>query len=157
MTALKEATEEFLAQKRIAVAGVSRSSGQAANLVYKRLRDRGYTVFAVNPNAETVEGDHCYHDLSSIDGGVDGVVVATTPEVAEQVVHDCAELGIKRVWLHGSFGTGSRSDHAATYGREHGVRVIDGGCPCMFGKTADFGHRCMRGILTMTGGLPKEV
>lgn len=157
MTALKEATDEFLAQKRIAVAGVSRSSGQAANLVYKRLRDRGYSVFAVNPNADTVEGDHCYHDLKSIEGGVDGVVVATTPTVAEQVVHDCADLGIKRVWLHGSFGTGSRSDRATDYGREHGVQVIDGGCPCMFGTTADFGHRCMRGILSLTGGLPKEV
>jgi predicted CoA-binding protein len=157
MTALKEATNEFLSQKRIAVAGVSRSSGQAANLVYRRLRDRGYTVFPVNPNAETVEGDHCYHDLKSIEGGVEGVVVATTPAVADQVVHDCAELGIKRVWLHGSFGTGSVSDKAVVYGREHGVRVIAGGCPCMFGKTADTGHKLMRGILSLTRGLPKEV
>ena len=69
MAALREATEEFLAGKRIAVAGVSRSSGQAANLVYRRLRDRGYTVFAVNPNAETVEGDRCYSDLRSIPDG----------------------------------------------------------------------------------------
>jgi predicted CoA-binding protein len=159
MSALKEAAEEFLGQKRIAVAGVSRNpgSGQAANVVYRRLRDRGYSVFAVNPNADTVEGDRCYHDLRSIDGGVDGVVVATTPAVAEQVVADCAELGIKRAWLHGSFGTGSRSERATAYGREHGVQVIDGGCPCMFGKTADFPHRCMRGILSLTGGLPKEV
>jgi hypothetical protein len=157
MPALETKVHDFLAQKRIAVAGVSRSSGQAANLVYKRLRDRGYTVFAVNPNAETVEGDRCYHDLKSIEGGVDGVVVATTPTVAEQVVHDCADLGIERVWLHGSFGTGSRSDRATDYGREHGIQVIDGGCPCMFGKTADFGHQCMRGILSLTGGLPKEV
>ena len=114
MSALKEAAEEFLGQKRIAVAGVSRNpgSGQAANVVYRRLRDRGYSVFAVNPNADTVEGDRCYHDLKSIEGGVDGVVVATTPAVAEQVVVDCAELGIERAWLHGSFGTGSRSECA---------------------------------------------
>ena len=159
MTALEQAANEFLDQKRIAVAGVSRNpgAGEAANVVYRRLRERGYSVFAVNPNADTVEGDRCYHDLKSIDGGVDGVVVATTPAVAERVVTDCAELGIERVWLHGSFGTGSRSDRAASYGREHGVRVINGGCPCMFGKTADFPHRCMRRILGLTGGLPKEV
>ena len=95
MTALEQAANEFLAQKRIAVAGVSRNpgAGEAANVVYRRLRERGYSVFAVNPNADTVEGDRCYHDLKSIDGGVDGVVVATTPAVAEQVVADCAELG----------------------------------------------------------------
>ncbi len=158
MTALKEAAEEFLGGKRIAVVGVSRpDSGQAANIVYRRLRDRGYSVFAVNPNADAVEGDRCYHDLKSIEGGVDGVVVATTPTVAEQVVADCAELGIERVWLHAAFGTGSRSDKAADYGREHGVHVINGACPCMFGKTADFPHRCMRGMLRLTGALPKEV
>ena len=156
MAALREATEEFLAGKRIAVAGVSRSSGQAANLVYRRLRDRGYTVFAVNPNAETVEGDRCYSDLRSIPDGVDGVVVATTPSVAEGVVAECAELGIRRVWLHRSFGTGSVSERAVDYGREHGLQVIAGGCPCMFGKTADPGHRLMRGILGLTRGLPKD-
>ena len=157
MTALKEATEEFLAQKSVAVAGVSRSSGEAANLVYRRLRDRGYTVFAVNPNATTVEGDRCYPDLKSISEEIDGVVVATTPAVAERVVEECAELGIERVWLHRSFGTGSVSDKAVAYGREHGVHVIAGGCPCMFGKTADTGHKVMRGILNLTRGLPKEV
>jgi len=156
MATLKEATEEFLARKRIAVAGVSRSSGQAANLVYRRLRDRGHTVFAVNPNAETVEGDRCYADLKSIPDGVDAVVVATTPTVAERVVEECVELGIERVWLHRSFGTGSVSEKALAYGRAHGVQVIAGGCPCMFGHTADPGHRLMRGILTLTRGLPKE-
>ena len=157
MTALKEATEEFLGQKHVAVAGVSRSPKEAANLVYRRLRDRGYTVFAVNPNAETVEGDHCYRDLKSIPEKVDAVVVATTPAVAEDVVEECVELGIERVWLHRSFGTGSVSDKAVAYGREHGVKVIAGGCPCMFGKTADTGHKVMRGILGLTRGLPKEV
>lgn len=156
MTALSEAIDEFQAQNRIAVAGVSRNSGQAANTVYRRLRDRGYTVFAVNPNAETVEGDRCYPDLRSIPDGVDAVVVATTPAVAERLVEECVELGIERVWLHRSFGTGSVSEKAVAYGREHGLRVIGGGCPCMFGKTADPGHRLMRGILSLTRGLPKE-
>src|SRR3989304_8051418 len=124
MAALREATEEVRAGKRMAVAGVSRSSGQAANLVYRRLRDRGHTVFAVNPNAETVEGDRCYADLKAIPDGVDAVVVATTPAVAERVVEECVELGIERVWLHRSFGTGSVSKKALAFGREHGVQVI---------------------------------
>ena len=81
MQRIKEAAAEFLAGKRVAVTGVSRTAkDHGSNVVYKRLRERGYEVFAVNPNADEVEGDRCYHDLRSIPGGVDGVVIGTRPE-----------------------------------------------------------------------------
>src|SRR5215831_9928370 len=132
MQEIKEAAAEFLANKRVAVTGVSRQpKDHGSNVVYKRLRDRGYEVFAVNPNAEEVEGDRCYHDLRSIPDGVDAVVIATRPEIAETTMRECAELGIKRVWMHRGPGTGSVSALAASYGRDHGVTVIDGGCPLM--------------------------
>ena len=148
MTAIKQATSEFLAGKRVAVTGVSRSpKDHGGNVVYKRLRERGYEVFAVNPNAEEVEGDPCYHDLHSIPGGVDGVVIATRPEHAEGTVRECAELGIEHVWMHRGPGGG----------RQQGMTVIDGGCPCMFGPTADFGHKAMRAVLTLGGRVPRHV
>jgi predicted CoA-binding protein len=125
--------------------------------VYQRLRDRGYEVFAVNPNAEQVEGDTCYHDLASIPGGVEAVVIGTRPESAEATMHQCDELGIKNVWMHRSFGQGSVSPEATTYGRDRGITVIDGGCPLMFDPTGDFGHKCMRFVLSLTGGVPKRV
>lgn len=157
MPTLKEAASDFLAQRRIAVAGVSRTdSGHGANVVYAGLRKAGYEVFAVNPNAEEVEGDRCYHDLGSIPGGVQAVVVGTAPEMSAAVVRDCAEQGIERVWLHRSFGAGSVSEAAADLCRENGIRVIAGGCPMMFLPKTDVGHRCMRWILNLTGGLPKE-
>jgi predicted CoA-binding protein len=85
MQKIKEAASEFLASKRVAVTGVSRQpKDHGSNIVYKRLRDRGYEVFAVNPNADEVEGDPCYHDLHSIPGGVDAVVIATRPAIAEE-------------------------------------------------------------------------
>jgi predicted CoA-binding protein len=158
MTAIKDAASEFLSHKRVAVTGVSRThEDHGSNVVYKRLRDRGYEVFAVNPNAEEVEGDRAYHDLSSIPGGVEGVVIGTRPEFAEQTMRECAELGIKRVWMHRGPGEGSVSETATAYGREHGMTVIDGGCPCMFGPTADFGHKTMRVLFTLNGHVPKEV
>lgn len=156
MPTLKEAVADFLAQKRIAVVGVSRSSDQAANTVYRGLRKADYEVFAVNPNADEVEGDTCYHDLKSIEGGVDAVVIATAPEATEAVVRDCSEEGIGRVWMHRSFGKGSVSEQAVDFGRENGISVIAGGCPMMFLPGTDFGHRCMRWILNLTGGLPKQ-
>ncbi len=114
-------------------------------------------MFAVNPNAETVEGDACFADLKSIPDGVDAVVIATSPRHASATMHECAELGIGHVWMHRSVGEGSVSPEAAEYGREQGIRVIDGGCPLMFDPTADFGHKCMRAVFTLTGSVPKTV
>jgi predicted CoA-binding protein len=158
MTKLREAATDFLNQRRIAVAGVSRhpEGGHSANGVYTRLRQRGYEVLAVNPNADEVEGDRCYHSLADIPGGVDAVLVSTTPEVAEDVVRDCVELGITRVWLHRAFGAGSMSTQAVEYGRAHGIDVIPGGCPLMFDPASDPGHKMMRTILTLTGAVPRR-
>jgi len=158
MLTIKEAAEGFLAHKRIAVTGVSRHpESHGANVVYRRLRDRGYEVFAVNPNATEVEGDKAYGNLTSIPGGVEAVVIGTSPEHADETMHECADLGIEQVWMHRSFGGGSVSDTATLYGREHGITVIDGGCPCMFGLTADSGHKVMKVFATLAGNIPKKV
>ena len=156
MPSIDEAASAFLAKKRVAVTGVSRASKQhGSNTVYKRLRERGYDVFAVNPNAEQVEGDHAYPDLRSIPGGVEAVVIATRPERADETIRECAELGIEHVWMHRSYGAGSVSGSATAYGRQHGITVIDGGCPCMFKPTADFGHKVMRRVYARH--VPKQV
>ncbi len=158
MTNIKQAASGFLANSRVAVTGVSRRpQGHGSNIVYQRLRQRGYEVFAVNPNADEVEGDPCYHDLKSIPGGVEAVVIGTRPETAESTMRECAELGIKHVWMHRLYGSGSVSEAAAEYGRQQGITVIDGGCPLMFAPTADVGHRAMRFVFTMTGKVPKQV
>ena len=156
MQPIKEAASEFLANKRVAVTGVSRTpKTHGSNNVYRRLRERGYDVFAVNPNAQEVEGDRSYPDLKSIPGGVEAVVIGTRPEIAEDTMHECAELGIKHVWMHRGPGAGSVSAAATDYGRQHGITVIDGGCPLMFGPTADLGHKIMR--LVYAGHVPRQV
>ncbi len=156
MQSINEAAAEFLACKRVAVTGVSRTpKTHGSNNVYRRLRERGYEVFAVNPNTGQVEGDRCYRDLASIPGGVDAVVIGTRPEIAEDTMRECADLGIKHVWMHRGPGAGSVSAAATGYGREHGITVIDGGCPLMFGPAADFGHKIMR--YAYAGKVPKQV
>ena len=156
MQPVKEAASEFLSKKRVAVTGVSRApKSHGSNSVYCRLRDRGYDVFAVNPNAAAVEGDPCYKDLSSIPGGVEAVAIGTRPERAEATMRECAELGIEHVWMHWGAGGSSVSSAATDYGRQHGITVIDGGCPLMFGPTSDVGHRVMRRVLA--GRVPHEV
>jgi predicted CoA-binding protein len=157
MSTLQEAVDDFLSQERIAVAGVSRTKGEAANIVYKKLRGSGYRVFAVNPSAETVEGDPCYADLSSIPDGVTAVVIATHPRVAAQVVRECAALGVRKVWMHRSFGQGSVSEEAIDLCREEGITAIPGGCPMMYCKPVDPGHKCLRWLLRFTGRLPQPI
>ena len=157
MPTLREAAEEFLAQPCLAVAGVSRDTKQPANLIYRRLRATGHRVFAINPNAREVEGDHSYADIASIPDQLDGLVIATTPTVAERLVSDCVAAGVPRVWLHRGIGPGSMSDNAVAACREHGITVIPGGCPNMFGASSDRGHRCMCAVLKLTGKIPRHV
>jgi predicted CoA-binding protein len=157
MSTVKEAVDEFLAQDRFAVAGVSRSGKVPANSIYHRLKDAGYTVFPTNPTTDEVEGVPCYPDLKSIPGGVNGVMIATHPRVALEIVEECAELGINYVWFHRSFGQGSFAEEALSYCKENGIKAIPGGCPMMFVGKVDIGHKCMRWFMEVTGSLPKEL
>jgi predicted CoA-binding protein len=154
---LETKVNDFLAQKRIAVAGVSRNKNHhpVGNLIYGRLKDTGHDVFPVNPYMESFEGDRCFPDLQSIPGGVDAVVIITRPQVTEQIVRACSEAGVRRVWMHQSTAKGSSVSPAAVeYCRQHDIRVIAGACPMMFGPGVDFGHTCLRLFAKLTGGLP---
>jgi predicted CoA-binding protein len=145
---------EFLSGKRIAVAGVSRSSSQAANAIFRKLRDSGYEAIPINPKASEVESERCYPDLGSVPGSVDGVVVATHPDVAIELVRQCEGHGVRRVWFHRSFGTGSVSEDAVRRCETSGIDCIVGGCPLMFCEPVDVGHRCMRWWLQRRGRVP---
>jgi uncharacterized protein len=148
MATIKDAAKNFLSLKRIAVAGVS-----------KKLRTEGYKVFAVNPNAATVEGDTCYPNLKAIPEKPEGVVIVTKPEVTNEIVKECAELGIKNVWMHKGIDarTASVSDDAVKFCREHNITVIPGGCPMMYIQNADIGHKMMRWMKSLTGSLPENI
>lgn len=157
MGKLADAAREFLALDSIAVVGVSRDSKQPANLIYRTLRQRCRAVYAVNPNAERVEGDRCYASVGAIPSGVRGAVIVTTPEVAGAVIDECAASGVERVWLHRSFGHGSVSPEAVERCRSHRLSVIPGACPMMFAGPVDDGHKCMRWVLRWTHGLPQPM
>lgn len=154
MTSLKDAVSDFLSHSRVAVAGVSRGSDIPANYIYRKFRDNGYEVFAVNPKAQEVEGDPCYPNLTSVPEQLDGVVVATPPSAAEGLVRECLDLGIPRIWMHRSFGTGSVSEEAVQLCRQGGIAVIPGSCPMMYLEPVDVGHKCFRWFLGVTGKMP---
>lgn len=164
MSNIDDLARDFLAQQRIAVAGVSRTKENPANLIYNTLRKRGYTVFAVNPHLDAFEGEPCYPDLASLPIKPDGLVIVTRPAVAEELVRQCVQAGVPRVWMHCMLGTrprlmknlaksiGSVSPEAVRLCHENGIAVIPGSCPMQF-LGEDFPHTCMRGVLRMTGAL----
>jgi predicted CoA-binding protein len=146
---------EFLIKRRIAVAGVSRDSRQPANAIYRKLKSAGYQVYAVNPNAAEVEGDTCYPDLHSTPEPVEAVMIVTHPDISAKLVHECADLGIRHVWLHRSFGQGSVSEEAVAECERRNINCLVGGCPMMYCEPVDVGHRCMRWVLNLQHRLPR--
>ena len=154
MASMPSTVAEFLAGKRFAVTGVSRQPKEFANAIYRRLLSSGFEVLPVNPNAAEVEGVRCYPDLASIPGAIDGVVIATHPRTALDIVHQCGDKGIQRVWFHRSFGAGSVSKEAVEACEARGIQCIVGGCPLMYCEPVDTGHRCIRSLLRLFGRVP---
>jgi uncharacterized protein len=155
--------QDFLAQKKIAIVGVSDKRDTGCNSNYKKFKEAGYQVFAVNPHITTYDGAPCYPDLKSLPEKLDGVFILANPQVTEQIVRQCVELGIRRVWMHCMMGTKpglaagmtSVSAEAVRLCRENGISVIPGSCPNQFLKP-DFGHGMMRGLWQMFGFLNVE-
>jgi uncharacterized protein len=160
MANIDDLVEDFLAQKIIAVVGVSNKRETGANRNYKTFKQRGYRVYAVNPRLSTFDGVPCYPDLRSIPEKPDAVFMLTSPKVTEAIVRQCVELGIRHVWMHCLMGTKpglaisstSVSPSAVEMCRANGIAVIPGSCPAQFMK-ADFGHGMMRRLWSMFGFL----
>jgi predicted CoA-binding protein len=158
MSKLDALVEDFLAQKKIAVVGVSDKRETGCNLAYKKFKENGYQVYAVNPRIPTYEGETCYPDLHSIPERPDAVFILTSPKVAEQIVQECVDLDIKRVWMHCLMGTKpglvtgmtSVSQTAVEICKVNGITVIPGACPNQFLKP-DFAHALARGIFRTLG------
>jgi len=158
MSKIDSLVEDFLAQKKIAVVGVSDKRETGSNLAYRKFKEAGYAVSAVNPRLNTFEGDPCYPDLKSIPEKPEAVFILTNPKITEQVVKQCVDLEIKHVWMHCMMGTKpglasgmtSVSQDAVRMCRENGITVIPGACPNQYLKP-DFGHRLMRVMFRTLG------
>jgi predicted CoA-binding protein len=138
----KSKIEAFLQVKSIAVLGYSSQGDQPANAIYKKLKNNGYQVFAVNPKAEQIKDVPCYPEVKSIPGPVQGAVLCTPASATEQAVKDCAECGINQLWMHTGMGPGSYDPKAFETAKKLGMEIIPGGCPMMYVKP-DIVHKCM--------------
>lgn len=158
MSGIDPLVKDFLAQKLIAVVGVSDRRDTGCNMVYTRFKDAGYTVYPVNPRITVYDGQPCYPDLKSIPEKPDAVFILTSPAVTDKVVEECVMLGVRHVWMHCMMGVKpglaagmtSVSPTAVQLCRENGIAVIPGSCPNQF-LNPDGGHAFMRGMWSLFG------
>jgi len=151
----RERIDDFLSQKRLALVGVSANWKDFSRLLFREFCQRGYDMVPVNPNLFEVEGRACYARIQDVRPPVDGVLLMTSPSVTEQVVRDCAEAGVGRVWMYRGAGQGAVSPSAIAFCDAKNIRVVPGECPFMFFADAGFLHRAHGFIRQLTGTLPR--
>lgn len=149
----RAAVEDFLSQKSLAVVGVSRSGKKFGNSAFNELKTKGYKVYPVNPNAESIDGETCYPSLTSLPEQVGGVLVVVPPSQTETTVREAADAGINRIWMQ----QGSESQDAIRFCTEHGISAVHGECILMFAEPTAWFHRMHRGIWRLLGKLPNEL
>ena len=147
----RTAVEDFVAQRKLALVGVSRGGKKFGNLALKALKEKGYRVFPVHPHAEQIEGERCYPSLLALPEQVEAALIVVPPAETERVVREAAAAGIKRVWLQ----QGAESQDAIRFCEEHGLEVIPGECVLMFAQPVKSVHRCHRWLWKTLGRLPQ--
>ena len=147
---------DFLAHKRIAMVGISRNPTDFSARLFEEFCRRGYDMVPVNPGAQEIHARRSYARLQDIQPPVEAALLMTSPEVTEAVVHDCAEAGIKSVWMYRSHGQGAISAEAIQFCRDRGIAVVPGECPFMFLPETGAIHRLHGFVRRIIGHYPRE-
>jgi uncharacterized protein len=155
-TSSLETVHDFLAQKRIAMAGVSHDAKDFSRMLFDEFVRRQYDMVPVNPGASEIAGRRCFARVTEIQPHVEAVILMTSPLASEAVVHDCVKAGIKRVWMYRAGGEGAVSQAAVECCHANGIALVAGECPYMFWSDAHFGHRVHGLINKIIGRYPKR-
>ena len=148
--------QDFLSQKRLAVVGISRQPRDFSRLLFGELRRRGYDAVPVNPEADEIDGQKCFANVQDIRPQVDGLLLMTAPSVTAKVVQECADAGIRRIWMYraGSKG-GAVNPEALSFCQAHDISVVPGECPLMFLPRVSWFHRLHGVVRKITGKYPQ--
>jgi predicted CoA-binding protein len=151
-----QAIVSFLGERRFAIAGVSQKPNDFSRTLFREFLARGYDAVPVNPAAQEIEGRRCFARVQDIMPPVEAVLTMTSPAVTEKIVRDCAEAGVKRVWMYRATGKGAVSDEAVAYCESQGIEVIPGECPYMFLPGSGWIHRVHGLVRQITGTYPQD-
>ena len=124
----RQLINDIINEKEIAIAGVSRNPKKFGNVVYKTLREKGYTVYPVNPNAENFEGEKSYKSVKELPNKVKNLVILLKPNEVPEIVDQSIEKGIAKIWLQ----QGSTNKKAIEKARNSGVEMVTNKCILMY-------------------------
>ncbi|MCE5299304.1 MAG: CoA-binding protein [Spirochaetia bacterium] len=155
MATTKKSIEDFLSVKRIAVIGMSRSKTEYSRMLMKEFSGAGYEIVPVNPAAKEIEGKMCFASVKDVTPVAERVIMLLPPDRAEQAMTECAEAGVKDVWMHSHLMKGVQNTKAIYQAEKNGINLITGFCPMMFIKNSMFKHRIHGGIMKLLGAYPK--
>ena len=151
---ISDRIQDFLAQKRFALVGVSRQSKDFSRTLLREFRARGYDPVPVNPEADAIEGIPCIRRVQDIDPPVDSILFMTSPEITERLVREYAQTGIKRVWFYRGGGCGAGTAGAVKFCEDNGIAVVPGECPFMFFPGTGWIHRFHGFVRKIAGAYP---
>jgi len=138
--------DSFLAEKKLAIAGVSRSGKKFGNSLLRELQSKGYELYPIHPSANEIDGVSCYHDVKSLPCKVGGLIVVLHPSETEKIVAEAAEAGINKIWLQ----NGAESDTAIEFCQSKNIDVVHHKCVLMFAQPSGFFHKAHRWIWNLS-------
>jgi predicted CoA-binding protein len=150
-----ERIRDFLGQKRLAFVGVSSRPQEFSRTLFREFRARGYDAIPVHPEVAEIDGQRCFARVQDIDPPPDGVLLLTAPGVTDQVVRECAEAGIGRVWMYRAGGTGAVSADAVAFCEDREISVVPGECPFMFLPGTPWFHSLHGFVKKIAGAYPR--
>lgn len=151
----RKSIDEFLSSKRVAVVGVSRNPKDFTRSLFRELQTRGYDVVPVHPDAREIEGVPAVARVRDASPDVEGALLLTKPATTNEVVRECHEAGVKRIWMYRATGTGAVSPYAVEFCAEKGMAVVEGECPFMFLPDSGFPHNVHAFCRKVIGRFPK--
>jgi len=146
-----QSIKQFLQNTTFAVAGVSRNGKKFGNMIYRALRDKKFTVYAINPNTDSIEGDVCYRSLKELPVKELGLIVVAPKNESLAIIKEAFVAGIKSVWLQ----QGAYTEEAVSFAQQNGMNVIYKQCVFMFLDPVNSIHKFHRGLAKFFGSFPK--
>ena len=151
----KARIKDFLSAKRIAVIGASRSPREYSRSLYRELLKHGYDAIPVNPNTDELDGRRCFKNIKDISPAPERALIVLPEDKTEQAVLDCADAGVKNIWLHRHVAGGASDTRAIFRAEEKGLGLITGFCMFMFLPRSPWIHKFHGGIMKLVGIYPR--
>ncbi len=134
LAVLREEALQFINDKEIALAGVSRNPKKFGNIVFNTLKSKGLNIYPLNPNTENLEDVHCYKTLQDLPDNVKNLLILLKPDETEKVIREAIHKGITKIWIQ----QGSESVESINIGKQAGITVITGKCILMYANPTGF-------------------